>query len=283
MKLGYSNYALKELDVFECLPRLREIGYEAVEIAVREGWSTAPDRLDREDRSRLARLLKDLSYPPPPLMAEFGGFIRGEENRWAEVENRFEAMCGLARDLNFGDGPAVVTSTLGHCPSPWEETKEAILKGALRMADLAAGYGVTLALEPHVGNELDTPKKAVWLMEAAGHDHLRLNFDMSHFWVQGFDLEECVDLCAPYAVHTHIKDGRMVDGRVQFLLPGEGSLDLASYFLALNRAGIDLPVTVEVSAMIWTREDYNPWTTAEGCYHALAKAWVETGLSDADA
>ena len=283
MKLGYSNYALKGLDVFECLPRLKEIGYEAMEIAVRKGWSTAPDRFDRKDRSRLARLLSDLSFPPPPLMGEIGGLIRGEEGNWAEVESRFEAMCGLAWDLNFGDEPAVVTTTLGHCPSPWEEAKEAILEGALRMSDIAATYDVILALEPHVGNEFDTPQKAVWLMEAAGHDHLRLNFDMSHFWVQGFDLEECANLCAPYAVHTHIKDGRMIDGRVQFLLPGEGSLDLASYFLALNRAGIDLPVTVEVSAMIWTREDYNPWTTAEGCYLALAKAWAETGLSDADA
>ena len=277
VKFGYSNYALKELDVFECLPRLREIGYEAMEIAVRRGWSTAPDRLDREDRSRLARLLRDLSFPPPPLMGEIGSFIRGEEDRWLEVENRFVAMCELARDLNFGDGPAVVTTTLGHCPSPWQEAKEAILAGALRLADRAAGYDVILALEPHVGNEFDTPEKAVWLMEAAGHDHLRLNFDMSHFWVQGFDLEECADLCAPYAVHTHIKDGRMVDGRVEFLLPGEGNLDLASYLRALNRAGIDLPVTVEVSAMIWTREDYRPWATAEGCYEALAKAWAEIG------
>lgn len=275
MKFGYSNYALKKLDVFECLPRLKKIGYEAMEIAVRDGWLTAPDRFDREDRSRLARLLQDLSFPPPPLMGEIGCLIREKKNRWAEVENRFETMCQLAQDLNFGNGPAIVTTTLGHCPSPWEEAKEVILEGALHIADIAASYNVILALEPHVGNEFDTPHKAVWLMEASGHDHLRLNFDMSHFWVQGFRLEECADLCAPYAVHTHIKDGRMVDGRVEFLLPGEGTLDLVSYLQALIRAGIDLPVTVEVSGMIWNREDYRPWATAKACYQALAKAWEE--------
>ena len=37
MKLGYSNYAMKDLDIFEALPRLKDIGYDAMEIAVRRG------------------------------------------------------------------------------------------------------------------------------------------------------------------------------------------------------------------------------------------------------
>ena len=273
MQLGYSNYAMKELDIFEMLPRLREIGYEAMEIAVRRGWQTSAENLDKASRSRLVEAFQACDFPPPPLMDELASCI--QDDRWDETVNRFESSCILARDLSFEDQPAVVTSTLGGCPSPWEQVRNEIRESLLRLADLAAQYQVILALEPHVGNEFDTPEKAVWMMEATQHESLKLNFDISHFIVQGLELKQCVNLCAPHSVHTHIKDGVIEEGRVRFLLPGEGKLDLTEYMIAVNKAGIKIPITVEVSAMIWSRPDYEPWETAEYCYRALDEARVK--------
>ena len=106
---------------------------------------------------------------------------------------------------------------------------------------MAEDHGVTLALEAHVGQEFDSPEKAVWPVEAVGRPSVRLNFGHSHFHVLGMGLQHCVDLCAPYAVHTHLQDGRMAEGgRVQFLLPGDGDLDLQAYFRAVSGAGIDV-------------------------------------------
>ncbi len=65
---------------------------------------------------------------------------------------------------------------------------------------------------------------------------------------------------------------RMVDGEVKFLLPGEGALDLSAYFLAMRKTGTKLPVTVEVSGMVWNSEDYDPWEAARACYEVLEKA-----------
>lgn len=48
-------------------------------------------------------------------------------------------------------------------------------------------------------------------MQQTDHSHLRLNFDYSHFFVQGMDLQHCVDLCLPYAAHIHVKDGTMTN------------------------------------------------------------------------
>jgi sugar phosphate isomerase/epimerase len=277
MKLGYSNYAMKGLDIFEALPRLKEIGYEAMEVATRTGWPTSAANFDRASRERLVELLQDLGFPPPSLMDELPACVPGEG--WEDAVKRFESSCELARDLNFGEGLAVVTSTLGGVNGAWTDMREKIREGLLRFAEIAERYHVVIALEPHVGNEFDTPEKAVWLMEATQHDCLKLNFDMSHFHVPGFDLQRCVDLCAPYAVHTHIKDGRREDGKVRFLLPGEGDLDLVAYMNALQNAGLKVPVTVEVSAQIWTRPDYDPWQAAEFCYRALDAARIQAGLS----
>ena len=143
----------------------------------------------------------------------------------------------------------------------------------LELADIAREHGVILAAEPHVGGALDSPEKAVWLMERTDHPALRINFDISHFHVQGMDLRNSVDLCLPHAVHIHVKDGYIDgEGKVVFQLPGEGSLELGEYFRLLAEHGTDIPVTAEVSAMIWKLPDYAPWDAAERCHAALAEA-----------
>ena len=38
MDLYYSTYGMKDLDVLEALPRLRDMGYRGMEIAVQPGW-----------------------------------------------------------------------------------------------------------------------------------------------------------------------------------------------------------------------------------------------------
>ena len=44
VKLGAGTYAFRDMDVFEALPGLRRIGFEAIEILAGEGWPTAHRR-----------------------------------------------------------------------------------------------------------------------------------------------------------------------------------------------------------------------------------------------
>ena len=270
MKLGYSTYAMKDLDVFEVLPRLRSIGYEAMEICARDGWQTAADRFDATQRRRLVDSLKQMDFPSPPLMDSLSVCAEGDERD--AMLDRAHATFALARDLNFGDGPLPVTTTVGSPEPSWETGRETIRDGFLELADLAAEYNVVVAAEAHAGATFDTPDKAVWLMNQTRHEHLKLNFDISHFVAQGIDLHHSVALCVPHAVHTHIKDGYTVDGRVQFQLPGEGDMDLTEYMSAVQEAGLAVPVYVEVSRMLSELPGYDPWRAAEFCYQALDRA-----------
>ena len=276
MKLGYSNYAMKGLDIFEALPRLKDIGYDAIEIAVRRGWQTSADNLDAASRRRLVKVFQSCDFPPPSLMDGLDTCISGV--LWDETLNRFKSSCALARDLNFGDQPSVLTTTLGGCLSPWEEVREEVREGLLRLVDVAEEYRVIVAIEPHYGHEFDTPEKAVWMMEKTQHEGLKLNFDVSHFTPQGFDLNHCVSLCTPYSVHAHIKDGIVENGKIRYLLPGEGDIDLIEYVSAVRSTGFQAPLTVEVSGMIWMLPDYDPWKTAKYCYKLLDEALREAGI-----
>lgn len=269
--LGYGTYALREVDVYQALPRLRAIGYRAVEIMGESGWTTAPAVLDRDGRAKLAGAMRDLGLDLSAVMAMMPMCAEGERRR--AVLEEFRAVCGLARDLCPDAGPAVVSSPLSGRQPPWDEGRERIAADLIECAGIAREHGVILAVEPHVGSALDSPEKAAWLMERTDHPALRLNFDVSHYHVQGMDLRRCVDLCLPHAAHVHVKDGYRDDrGAVVFQLPGEGSLDLRAYFRLLADRGAAVPVTAEVSAMIWKRPDYDPWAAAERCYAALAAA-----------
>lgn len=270
MKLGYSTYAMKSVDVFEALPRIREIGYDAVEIMVADEWPTSPDRLDANARTRLRSLIEDQGFPPPILFGPVDTCASADE-RPAMLE-RFSEFCTLAGDLNFGAEPSVITTTLGGKRLDWAAGREQIADCLTELADMAAGMNTIVAIEPHVGNPLDSPDKAAWLMKYTNHAHLKLNFDYSHFWVQGMDLERSAELCLPDAVHIHIKDGVMEDGKVKFLLPSDGDLNLEAYMKLLCDADVRVPVTAEVSGMVSKAPGYDPWESATFCYQALNDA-----------
>lgn len=268
--LGWGTYGMPKEDIFEALPRVREIGYEAIEICVGIDWPTTPEELDEAARKRLVQTLNQCNFPTPALLGMLNLCAKDDER--AAMLARFEANCRLARDLRVDAAWPVVTSTLGGAQPDWNREKERIRDDLLELADIAARDEVMFAVEPHVGGAFDTPEKAVWMMEQTDHDHLRLNFDISHFHVQGMDMALCIEECAPYAAHIHIKDGRMEDGRVKFVLPGEGDLDLAAYMKTLARVGVHAPVTVEVSGMVWKQPDYDPWKAARFCYEKLDEA-----------
>jgi sugar phosphate isomerase/epimerase len=270
MKLGYGTYAMPTVDIFEALPRLHDMGYEAIEINIGEEWPTAPHKLNASDRDRIVRTLQDLNYPPPVTMCLLPICTQGDERD--AVLQKFNDACVLTNDLNFGDTPTPIVSTPGGINGDWEERKNQLRDSLLFIADQAAQHNVIFAIEPHAGQMLDTPEKVTWLLEQTQHDHLKINFDISHYHVIDIDLQHSVTLSAPYTVSTHIKDGYMKDGKVNYQLPGEGTLDLIAYFKAVKAAGITCPITVEVTAQIWKKSGYDPWAAAEASFNALNNA-----------
>lgn len=277
MKLGYGTYGMRGLDVFEVLPRLREIGYEGIELATGPDW-TPPESFDAAARNRLRKLAQGLGFEAPVLMGGGDPCTWGTERK--RVLDSLRRHCELVRDLHYGDGPAVITSVLGGRQPEWEQGKKKIADSLLEFGETVKEYGVVYAVEPHVGGALDTPEKAAWLIAEIDHPNVRLNFDISHFDVQGYDLRKAVETCAPLAVHTHVKDGYIDDTGLHFQLPGEGDFDYVTYMQAMDAAGFDGVICVEVSGMVWSAHDYDPWQAAEFCYATLSDALTVSGVND---
>ncbi|MBI4306568.1 MAG: sugar phosphate isomerase/epimerase [Chloroflexi bacterium] len=245
------------VDPFEALPKIREIGYKALEICAADDWPTAPHRFGTVAQHKLAALSRKLGFPSPILF----GLIDV-----CAPESEREAM--MTRTL-------AKFRTSGRNPPPWDSGKEQVRDDFLRIADAAARHDIVIAVEAHAGTDFETPEKAVWLMEETRHPSLKLDLDISHFYVEGADVEHSVELCAPHSVMVHVKDGRRVDGKVQYCLTGEGTLDLPGFVRALRKNGLGhLPIYAEVSVQQSRKPGYEPWKTARFCYDALQAAGV---------
>jgi sugar phosphate isomerase/epimerase len=269
MKIGYGNYGMPQIPVWDALPRLAEMGYEAVEICAADRWPTAPRKLSADDRKRLRDLLAETGLELSAFLVFFNMLASREE---LEPQERIlRDTCALARDLAPGTRPVVV-STLGHTTMTWEEALPRVLEGVGHFTGIAAAEGCRLALEPHAGNILDCPARVTEVMERLHSPSLGINFDISHFAAGGYDRTESIRAVAPYAFHTHVKDGRTIDGRVVFDLPGETGYDYAAYFREMAAAGYPGVITVEVSVQISDRPDYDPWAAARYSLDVLEMA-----------
>jgi sugar phosphate isomerase/epimerase len=275
-ELGYSTYALKMMDPFEALPMIKDVGYTALEIALADDWPTAPHKFSPEKRGDLAWLIRDLGFSSP-LIFGLIDVCAPDDARDAELEKTL-AKFAMAAELHFDDSPILMTTTAGHSAPAWDTGKEQIRDRFAELADLAADHNVVIAIEAHAGTDFETPEKAVWMMEQTQHPNLKLDLDVSHFHVEGSDVGYSVDLCAPQAAMVHVKDGEKVDAKVQYSLPGAGSIDLRALMASLKANNLEhLPVFAEVSVQQSGALGYEPRAVAEFTYAALDEARFAVG------
>ena len=272
LKIAYGTYGMPKDELQAVLPRLAQMGYEGVEICVGEKYPTNPDNLSKAVRREIRSQFSDLNLEIPALMPVGRAILSADPAQYKVALDAYRAAAELATDLALNDTVPPLASTLGGRAMTWEEDKEELADRLAEVGEVVAKAGSTFALEPHVGSVLDDPDNAIWLVERIASPAVRLNFDISHFAVAGYPMEETVKKLAPYAIHTHVKDGRMVDGKVQWLLPGEGDFDYTAYFRAMAETDFTGCITVEISGMIFNKPDYDAWVAAEFSWKTLSTA-----------
>lgn len=118
------------------------------------------------------------------------------------------------------------------------------------IGDIAAEANVLVGMETHE-DLCQNAQVAATTFEAVGHPHIGLNLDTANIYYYNQDVdtaEDGVELTrrvARYVSSVHIKDtnGGFHDGR--FPAVGEGIVDFAGIFAALNAAGFYGPFTFE--------------------------------------
>ena len=236
------------------------LGLSGVQIYA-TGGAFSPETLTESEKTEYKRLLSENGLVISALCADMGGygFERAEDN-----PERIEKTKRIV-DLAVEFGASVITTHIGVIPADKSEPRYSVMLSALTECGLyAKERGVTLAIETG-------PEKAKTLLAFIEDTKggVGVNLDPANFtMVTGQDAVEAVKILGKHIVHTHAKDGVMLDknqdptevyhafavGGVDALnactgfkeLPlGEGDVAWDEYLKALKEVGFDGFLTIE--------------------------------------
>ena len=276
MKIGYCTWGMPQVPVRVFVPFLAQLGYHGLELTVIPGYTTELISMDSSERRRIARMLYDHQLELPAIAAQTSMVDQDPEIAARHGKYLRDAV-DLAVDWAQDAGPPVVDTSVGGEPDDWDMLRGLLFERMGELVRYAEQRGVVIAAEPTVGSMLNTTARTLELLQAINSPFLRLNFDISHFNVQGVSIDESVAALAPHTVHTHVKDERGVGPGFEFLIPGEGDFDYVHYLKAMRAAGYDDYITAEISIMVQRRPNYDPLEASSQTYRVLAYAFEQAG------
>lgn len=261
MKLGVITDCFKK-DLEESIKLAGQLGLEGIQIYATSG-TFSPEVLTEEQKANYKKLLKENNLVVSALCGDMGGHGFEIEKDNAERIEKTKKIIDLA--VEFGTN--VVTTHIGVIPSdPNNETYKVMLSALSKCGAYAKEKGVMLAIE--TGPETaPTLYQFVTDIEKIGGG-VGVNLDPANFvMVTGQDPVEAVKLLGKFIVHTHLKDGKMLnktdpkiiydhfaEGGIEALnvadffieTPlGEGDVNWKGYINALNEIGFNGFLTIE--------------------------------------
>jgi sugar phosphate isomerase/epimerase len=156
---------------------------------------------------------------------------------------------GAEREKNLADGKRFIDLARQlNCPYvrvfpnnfPKEQEKHVtmalISKGLLELGAYAKGKKVTVLMETH-GDAVKIEDLRS-LMQSAEHPNVGLIWDPANMWtVTKEPPAEAYSQLKKYIHHTHIKDAKLIDGKLQYTFLGQGDVPIFDAIDALSKGG----------------------------------------------
>ena len=236
------------------------LGADGIQMYMVEG-ELAPDNMTPEKIAEVKKILADNKLEISAVCADLGGhgFAKADENPQKIATSK--RIADIAKEL----GATVLTTHIGVIPADSECERYKIMQAACKeLGTYADEIGMKFAIETG-------PEKAVVLknfLDSLGCKGMAVNLDPANFvMVADQDPVEAVYLLKDYIVHTHAKDGIMLqktdpqviydffaDGGIgdlrlgDYFLEtplGEGKVDFDAYLAALREVGFNGYLTIE--------------------------------------
>ena len=271
IRLEIGNYGMQSMAVSRALAVIREIGYDGAELCCMPEWPSEPAKLDAAARRRI----REFGLPIPSLIEAFNLFA--PDAVLAATPDRIRAAAALAHDI-APKNPPLLQTVLGGKPGEFEKVRDTMAARLGEWARVAGDNGIRLAVKAHAMNACDTPARLLWLLDKVNQPALTGIYDYGHFQLADLGVEETMDALLPRSAFITVKDSRRVDGKPQFLLPGDGSIDYTRYFTKVKKMGWKGWVLVEVTRQLQTQPGYDPIEAARHSYANLAPVLKSLGL-----
>lgn len=151
------------------------------------------------------------------------------------------------------------------------EIEKRIVDSFAEPVKLAEKEGIVLALENEHSCYLGTGAEVARVVRAVGSPHLRVCWDPGNALCAGeTPYPDGYQAVRDILVHVHVKDGVVEDGKVHFVVVGEGMIDYAGQFEALSNDGYTGWISLETHA----RVDGDAEKASRLCLQAL-RQWIQ--------
>lgn len=115
-------------------------------------------------------------------------------------------------------------------------TFDLITQGLIELGNYAKGSGVTVLMETH--GDLVQSNDLQKIMQSADGPNTGLVWDVTNMWVITKEPPATVyKKLKPYIRHTHIKDAKLVDGKIEYTFLGKGEVPIFEAIDLLSNDG----------------------------------------------
>jgi sugar phosphate isomerase/epimerase len=275
--LSYGTWGMPMVPIDVAIEHCARVGYDAMSITIKPGWTTDVATLDAAEKSRIRALMDRHGIALAGISGQTSLLEDDPETLAHHLDLCHRFIDATADFQRTGEQLALAMSAGGR-PGEWDAKRTQAVERFGELARHAERRGVIVMAEPNVGSALIDPAEAVWLLDQVKSPALKLDLDISHFNAQGMDPVAVIEQLAPHAQHVEVKDERGIAPNHEFLIPGEGPCDYVTILRTLDRVGYDHYVEVEISFMVQRRPNYDPLAAAEQSYRVLAPAFEAAGL-----
>jgi len=236
---------LKELDNKKVARRLREIGYDGVEL-IFDDSSFDPTRKTHEEILRTAEDFKSEGLEIPSVATgvfwkyNLGSIDEKVRRKGIEYGKAGVKMAGVVGASSILVVPGVASPEI-----PYEELYANSLKSVKELADFGKDYGVTMAVENVWNKFLYSPMEFKRFIMDVGMRNVKVYLDVANLLAISYP-ENWIHSLGNMISNVHAKDFDISIGNINgFRNVLKGNVDWKKVFKLLEAAGYDGYLTVE--------------------------------------
>ena len=255
MHLTLSNHSFEYLNLEGTLGLAKAIGFRGVDIAGfhnRGRCSLEPDAVGadpQEYADQLKNILDKYELKAFDFFPQFGSSLDERSFNDPNPKIRDKNLTSLTGIITFckcvGIPGFTISPGIHHPNKSFEENLETTIESMVNLINVGRDQEVTVRFEPHVQSVVDTPERALLLLQATPGSMVTL--DYSHFIMQYIPEERIHPLLA-YTDHFHIRSAR--PGKLQSRLD-ENTIDFIDIADRLDRLAYKGCLSLEYVYMDW--------------------------------
>ncbi|HET6800246.1 MAG TPA: sugar phosphate isomerase/epimerase [Nitrososphaeraceae archaeon] len=271
MKLAFSTNAFKRYSLEEAIRMIAEIGYEGIELLCDSPHAYPPTFQEKEIKSfkdQIAKFKLRISNLNAFTLYSITDVYHPS---WIEDDKELRELriihtincIKLAKKIGAKNLSTEPGGPINKRITNVKYLEKLFMEGLDRISPIAEEENVKILIEPEPGLLLENSNQFLDFIKNLNTNHIRLNFDIGHFFCVGEDPAEIIYKLCDYIEHFHLAD--IASNRIHnHLIPGEGSINFRAVLKTIETIGFKGFVTVE----LYPYQD-NPKEAAKRAYEYL--------------